>query len=529
MIPFCLPDILHESSARYAAHTAVVCDQHRLSYQELNRQATEVATALCHLGVRKGEPVLICMANSVEYVVAFFAIAKAGGVIVPINPELPLREFQYIAEHCEATALITTVANRRLFRDVLPSLAVPQRVVVLAEDPQRARDHLAQEGWLQARFCFPSEVTDAAQDVTPPRLIDVDDALIIYTSGTAGPPKGVLLTHLNLMSSVRSVVAYLQLTPHDTGVICLPLFHIYTLSQLLTHLMCGGTVVLVENFLFPTQVLRLIGQYGVTGLGGTPAAFNLLLNVKELANYQLASLRYLLNSGGPLSQQTLLQLMEAFPQAEIISAYGLTEASSRVSHCAYKKGAQRRLGSVGRPIANVEVRVVDAEGYDVKSGDVGEIVIRGSTVMKGYLKDAAATARALQRDGLHTGDFATRDEAGDIYIVGRHDDILNSGGESISAKEVEEVILSHPAVLEAAVVGMPDEVLGEALQAFLVLRPGEAVSLDEVKEHCLTHLSRYKVPRELIVCDALPKTPAGKVQKRLLREQPSAQTGKSPA
>jgi acyl-CoA synthetase (AMP-forming)/AMP-acid ligase II len=296
---------------------------------------------------------------------------------------------------------------------------------------------------------------------------------------------------------------------------------------LLTHLMGGGTVVLVENFLFPTQVLRLVEQQGVTGLGGVPAAFNLLLHVKGLAHYKLASLRYLLNSGGPLSQQTLLQLMEAFPQAEIISAYGLTEASSRVSHCVYKKGVQRRSGSVGRPIANVEVRVVDTEGNGVQPGEVGEIVIRGSTVMKGYFKDAAATARALKPDGLHTGDFATLDEEGDIYIVGRGDDILNSGGESISAAEVEEVLLLHPAVVEAAVVGKPDEVLGEALQAFLVLRLGEKVSSDDVKEHCLTHLSRYKVPRQFIVCDALPKTPSGKVQKRLLRDHAIEQASKS--
>jgi acyl-CoA synthetase (AMP-forming)/AMP-acid ligase II len=368
------------------------------------------------------------------------------------------------------------------------------------------------------RLCFPQEITGEDQGVEAPSLIDIDEAMIIYTSGTAGLPKGVVLTHLNLMTSTRSVVEYLRLSADDTGLICLPLFHIYTLSQLLTHLLCGGTVVLVENFLFPTQVLRFIERERVTGFGGSPGAFHLLLNVKGLASYQLASLRYLLNSGGPLPQQTLLQLMETFPRAEIISAYGLTEASSRVSHCTYKKGSGRRLGSVGRPISNVEVRVVDAKGADVRPGELGEIVIRGSTVMKGYFKDAAATARALKSDGLHTGDFAILDEERNMFIVGRRDDIVNSGGESISVKEVEEVLLSHWAIAEAAVVGKPDEVLGEALQAFIVPRPELTVAVDAVKEHCLTHLARYKVPRDFVICNALPKTPSGKVQKRLLRE-----------
>jgi long-chain acyl-CoA synthetase len=529
VIPFCLPDILHESAERHAAKTAVVCADQRLSFADLNSKAREVAVMLRHLSVRKGDPVLISMTNSVEFVVAFFAIAKVGAVIVPINPDLSLREVQYIVQHCAAKVLITTPDNRKLCQDFLPSLATPEAVVVLHDDPRYARENLLREPSLQQRLYFPQEIVGAHDANEFPRLIDVDDAMIIYTSGTAGPPKGVLLTHLNLMSSVRSVGEYLRLTSDDTGLICLPLFHIYTLSQLLTHFLCGGTVVLVENFLFPTQVLRLIEQERVTGLGGSPAAFNLLLNVKNLATYQLISLRYLLSSGGPLSQQTLLQLMEAFPHAEIISAYGLTEASSRVSHCAYRKGSKQRLGSVGKPISNVEVRVVTAEGNDVSAGEVGEIVLRGSTVMKGYFRDADTTAQVLKRDGLHTGDFGFLDEEGCIFITGRLDDILNSGGESISAKEVEEVLLAHPAIVEAAVVGKPDEVLGEAIQAFLVLRSGVAASIDDVKEHCLTHLSRYKVPREFVVFDALPKTASGKVQKRLLREHMMQRGMKDPA
>jgi long-chain acyl-CoA synthetase len=518
MVPFSLPDILQRSAEQYPEKIAIICDNNRVSYGVLNTKVSQVAAMVRHLGVRKGEPVLISIANSVEFVVAFFGIAKAGGVIVPVNPDLSSREFESIVRHCEARVLITTAENRKLLQDVLPFLAVPHAIVVLHEGPQYVREALDREPSLRLRLCFPQEITGEDQDVEAPSLIDIDEAMIIYTSGTAGLPKGVVLTHLNLMTSMRSVVEYLRLSADDTGLICLPLFHIYTLSQLLTHFLCGGTVVLVENLLFPAQVLRLIEQERVTGLGGSPAAFHLLLNVKDLLSYQLSSLRYLLSSGGPLPQQTLLQLMESFAQAEIISAYGLTEASSRVSHCTYNKGSGRRLGSVGRPMSNVEVRVVDATGAAVRPGEVGEIVIRGSTVMKGYLKDTAATARVLKSDGLHTGDFAALDEEGNLFIVGRRDDIVNSGGESISAKEVEEVLLSHAAIAEAAVVGKPDEVLGEALQAFIVLRPDLILSVDAVKEHCLTHLSRYKVPRDFIMVNALPKTPSGKVQKRLLRE-----------
>jgi long-chain acyl-CoA synthetase len=517
MIPLCLPDILQHSYEQYPANIAVVYHDQRLSYTELHARVTEVATTLLRLGVRNGEPVLIAMANSAEFIVAFFAIAKAGGIIVPINRDLSLREFEYIVGHCDAKVLLTVTESRKLLHEILPQLASPQTILLLNGEPTQVREEFAQESGLIARICFPQAPAPEAQDLAFPRLIDVDDAVIIYTSGTAGPPKGVLLTHLNLMSSVRSVGEFLRLTADDTGLICLPLFHVYTLSQLLTHLMCGGTVVLVENFAFPGQVLRLIAQEHVTGLGGVPAAFQLLLNASDHAHDRLTSLRYLLNSGGPLSQQMLVQLIEAFPQAEIISAYGLTEASSRVSHAVYKKGGTRRLGSVGRAMPNVEVRVVNAEGGDVKPGEVGEIVIRGSTVMKGYFKDPAATAGILESDGLHTGDFATLDEEGDLYIVGRRDDILNPGGQRTSAREVEEVLLSHPGVLEAAVVGKPDAAMGEAIHAFLVLRSEVLVSVDEIKEHCVKHLSRYKVPREYVVCDALPKTPSGKVQKHVLR------------
>jgi long-chain acyl-CoA synthetase len=518
MALFCLPDILQRSAERAPEKLAIICDNNRVSYGELNTKASQMAAMLRHLGVRTGEPVLISIANSVEFVVALFGIAKAGGLVVPVNPDLSSREFEYIVRHCEARVLITTAENRKLLQDILPALTVPYAIVVLHEGPQYVREALAKEPSLRLRLCFPQEITGEEQGLEAPRLIDIDEAMIIYTSGTAGLPKGVVLTHLNLMTSMRSVVEYLRLSADDTGLICLPLFHIYTLSQLLTHLLCGGTAVLVENFLFPTQVLRFIERERVTGFGASPGAFQLLLNVKSLASYQLASLRYLLNSGGPLPQQTLLELMEAFPQAEIISAYGLTEASSRVSHCTYKKGSRRRLGSVGRPISNVDVRVVDAKGADVRPGELGEIVIRGSTVMKGYFKDADATARVLKSDGLHTGDFAILDQERHMFIVGRRDDIVNSGGESISAKEVEEVLLSHQAIAEAAVVGKPDEVLGEALQAFIVLRPELTVAVDAVKEHCLTHLARYKVPRDFVICHTLPKTPSGKVQKRLLRE-----------
>lgn len=527
MVRFCLPDILQNSTERYPTKIALVCNDKRCSYEELNTDVTHLARKLVNLGVKKNEAVLISMPNSVEFVVALFAIAKAGGVIVPINPDLSLREFKYICGHCEAKLLITSSENRKILQEILPKLVTRQAVVVLGEKPELFREHFAKEGVTSSRICFPREIVSDDRDVELPRLIDSDNAMIMYTSGSMGQPKAVLLSHLNLMSSVRSVVEYLRLVPEDSALICLPLFHIYTLSQLFTHLACGGKVVLVENFFFPTQVLRYIEQEQLTGLGGTPGSFNLLLSAKSLPNYQLMSLRYLLNSGGPLPERTLLQLMETFPHAEIISAYGLTEASSRVSHCAYRKGCVRRLGSVGKPMPNVEIRVVNAEGNDVQPGEVGEILVRGSTLMKGYFKDEAATARVLKQEGLHTGDFATTDADGYIFIVGRRDDILNSGGESVSAKEVEEILLSHPAVLEAAVVGKPDEVLGEAIQAFLVLKPQVQIVIDDIKDHCLTHLSRYKVPREFIVCNALPKTPSGKVQKHLLRQHAIRETNES--
>ncbi|MBI5789089.1 MAG: acyl--CoA ligase [Candidatus Schekmanbacteria bacterium] len=505
---YTIGEIITQTSLKTPDKTALIFDGQRYSYRELERKINQCARKLIGQGIAKGEKAALFITNAPEFIIAYFALIRIGAVVVPVNTQLKLRELQYILENCQTRMLLTNLATDSFINQTLPHLTTVQQAIVLTTDPKIAGDGRIQFWNLQTE--------EGANDHPGLSLIDADEAVIIYTSGTTGQPKGVVLTHLNILSNVNSIVHYLRLTEDDNTLIFLPLFYSYALSQMLTVLRAGGTITLMRDFLFPQRALSLVGQEGVTGFGGVPTTYNILLRIGNLPTYNLSSLRYILNAGGPIYPAIIERLLSAFPGVEIINNYGCSEVAPRATYLDFKY-AREKIGSIGKAIPNVQVRVLNPDGREVVPGETGEIVIRGSNVMKGYLNNPVETGRVLQKDGLHTGDMATIDEDGFIFIKGRKSDIINCRGEKISAKEVEAVLISHPAVYEAAVVGMPDEILGEAVKAYIVSKDGQLVNKEELLIFCARNLASYKVPKVVEFVAQLPKTASGKVQKHLLK------------
>ncbi|HIQ01481.1 MAG TPA: AMP-dependent synthetase, partial [Anaerolineales bacterium] len=350
--------------------------------------------------------------------------------------------------------------------------------------------------------------------------IDIDLACLIYTSGTTGEPKGVMSTHANMAFAASSIIQYLENRPDDIVINVLPLSFDYGLYQLLMAFNFGGTLVLEQSFAYPAAVLRRIEEERVTGLPGVPTIFAMLLQM-DLSRFDLSSLRYLTNTAAALPVEHIQRLREAFPQARLYSMYGLTECK-RTLYLPPEE-LDRRPGSVGIPIPGTEVWIEDEAGNWLGPGEVGELVVRGSHVMQGYWGDPEETAKRY-RPGrypaerlLYTGDLFRMDEEGFLYFVARKDDIIKSRGEKVAPKEVESVLYRLPGVAEAAVIGVPDELLGQAIKAFIVCSDGHQLTEQDVLRHCRQHLEDFMLPRYVEFRPSLPKSPSGKIQKSALR------------
>lgn len=507
-------DFLQDSAERFPDKIALVCDGQRLTYAQIEEQANRLANGLLRLGMGRGDRVAVWLPNSAEAVIAIFAILKAGGVFTVVNPTTKTDRLAYVLNNCAATGLFVSARTGkealRLLRAV-PSL----RFVVLCGE--RAEE-TAQQGPELASF---DHLLASASPVRPPcPAIDIDLACLIYTSGSTGDPKGVMSTHANMVFAASSIIQYLENTPEDIVINVLPLSFDYGLYQLLMVFKFGGTLVLERSFAYPAAVLRRIEEERVTGLPGVPTLFAMLLQM-DLGRFDLSSLRYLTNTAAALPVEHIRRLREAFPWARLYSMYGLTECK-RTLYLPPEE-LDRRPGSVGIPIPGTECWVEDEAGNRLGPGEIGELVVRGSHVMQGYWGDPEETARRY-RPGrypaerlLYTGDLFWMDEEGFFYFVARKDDIIKSRGEKVAPKEVEGVIYQLPGVVEVAVVGVPDELLGQAIKAFIVCGDGHALTEQEVLRHCRQHLEDFKVPHYVEFRSSLPKTPSGKIKRSALQ------------
>jgi amino acid adenylation domain-containing protein len=493
-------DFLQNSTERFPDKTALVCDGQRFTYAEVKARANRLAHALVVHGVQRGDRVAVYLPNSVEAVAAIFAILKAAGTFVVVNPTTKRDKLTYILNNCQATALFTSDRNASLATEV--HAAVPSlRFTVLSG--KRA----ATTAGKGAFYAFDDLL--AVYPATCPACptIDQDLACLIYTSGSTGEPKGVMSGHNNVVFASGSIIQYLENRPDDIVINVLPFSFDYGLYQLLMVFRFGGTLVLERSFAYPAAVLKKMEAERVTGFPGVPTIFAILLQM-DLSPYDLSSLRYLTNTAAALPPSHIQALREKFPWATLYSMYGQTECKRTL----YLPPDQldKRPGSVGIAIPGTEVWIEDEKEQRVGPGVIGELVVRGSHVMRGYWEDPEATAERY-RPGptpgervLYSDDLFKMDDEGYFYFVARKDDIIKSRGEKVSPKEVENVLYGIEGVVEAAVIGVPDPILGEAIKAFIVLDSAELSEAD-ILRHCRANLEDLMVPKYVEFCSELPK------------------------
>lgn len=504
-------DFLQHSAARLPDKVALVCRGQRLTYAQLDTMANRLANALLAHGLRPGDRVAIYLGNATETVVGIFATLIAGGVFVVLNHTTKGQKLQYLLQSFRAAALLTGTkvgAENRLAEAV--SEVQSLKFVVFCGKP-RTRPEVGSLPVLD--FGLVQKEYGAGR---PPRInIDLDLACLIYTSGSTGEPKGVMCDHSNVVFATASIVEYLRNVEAEVVLNVLPLSFSYGLYQLLATFSVGGRLVLEESFAYPVVILQQIQRERATGFPGVPTIYALLLRL-DLSGFDLSSLRYMTNAAAALPVEHLKNLRRLLPGVEFYSMHGLTEVARTV----YLPPAQvdQRPGSVGIAIPGTEVWIEDQAGQRLGPGAVGELVVRGRHVMRGYWENPAATAERFRPGPIsgerlcYTGDLFRSDEAGYLYFVSRKDDIIKTRGEKVAPKEVENVLHGLTGVVEAAVVGVPDPVLGQAVKAVVVARDG-ALTAAEVLHHCQRHLEDFMVPKHVEFRSELPKTPSGKIKK----------------
>ncbi len=491
---------LEEAARHGAERPALVVGERTWRYGELDRAAGRIAAGLARLGLRPGERVALHLGNRPEFVLAYYACQKRRLTPVALNVTFRRDELAYILRDSAAAAVLTDAPADAHLPPPAETPAVRVRVGGTA-------------GGAVAWDALPADPPLAAQDGERE-----DVAAVLYTSATTGRPKGVMLTHANVVSNVHATVHHLRMTADDRGLCALPLFHCFGQNFIMNALVAaGGTLVLQERFV-PADFLAAIGRHRITLLYAVPTMYIVLLAGAggDLAAHDLSSLRLSFSAAAmlPADVETRWRAATGLP---ISQGYGLTESSPFAT---YNHERAHRPGSVGTPIENVEVRVVDEQDRPVPDGTLGEIVIRGPNVMAGYLGKPAETAETLRGGWLHSGDVGYRDADGYFYVVDRVKDMINVSGFKVYPREVEEVLFGHPAVREVAVLGAPDPVKGELVRACVVLREDRTATAEELAAACRERIAPYKVPARIDFLASLPKSPTGKILKKELRAGP---------
>ncbi|MCW5632260.1 MAG: acyl--CoA ligase [Rubrivivax sp.] len=512
--------LLHESfeasARRLPDKTALVAGSQRLSYRALHARVLHLVRRLRAAGVGRGDRVVLLLEPDAHYAVALHAVLRAGAVVVPLMPTTKSDKLRFVLQETEAVALLADSRLRTAWAP-LRSACTSLRCVVQT-------DELAGDG----------EALAGCADIEPCAAIDQDLAALIYTSGSTGRPKGVMLTHHNMVSAWRSVQSYLQLREDDVIGLALPPVFSYGLYHLLMGLGIGATVVLEAQAAFPVKVAQMLERERVTVMPGVPTLFAALLGLSQLAQFDHRSLRLLSNAAAALPVSHIERIRCAWPQARLFSMYGMTECK-RISYLPPEE-LERRPGSVGRGMPNQEHWLVDEQQRRLAHGSVGELVVRGSHVMRGYWRRPQETAERLRagpNEGeavLHTGDLFRSDAEGYLYFIARMDDIIKTRGEKVAPREIEDVIHEIEGVTGCAVVGVADEVLGQAIHAYVTLDSESLLSERDIVRHCQAKLESHMVPRQVRKVDELPKTESGKVRHAALRGESdgsSTATGRS--
>lgn len=505
-------DYLIHTARRLPDKIALVSKQQRISYAEIEVRSNALAHSLVAGGVKRGDRVLVFDDNTIETAVSFWAVLKANAVVCIVNPLTRSEKLAYLLHDCRPAALISDVQLHPVFS--APACACPHlRCMIVSGEIDDAR--LA--ALPNARRWDDALVTGNSATAPVRECIDIDLGAIIYTSGSTGDPKGVMLTHRNMLTACTSIMSYLEVQEDEVILGVLSLAYSYGLYQMIMAFRAGARVILERSFAFPAQILKLMVDEGVTAFPGVPTMFSVLTEFKSIKDYDLSRIRCVTNAAAALPMKHIEMIREVFPLARFYSMYGLTECN----RCSYLPPGdlERKPLSIGIAIPNTEMWIVDEDGNKVPPGTVGQLVIRGANIMKGYWEKPEATAKAL-RPGpvpgelvLYAGDLCRMDEEGYLYFVSRMDDIIKSRGEKVAPKEVEHTLMNIPGVKEAAVIGVPDEMLGQAVKAFVVFEQGVAMSEKQLRKECQARLESVMVPKYIVAVESLPRTDTGKIKK----------------
>ena len=506
------PETLHgllEASARRDGGKAVfVTRTATTSYAELVRRAASFAATLRALGVGRGDSVAIALDGDVDYLIAYYGALMAGGVAIPLCSDTRREPLIQALRHSDARVAVLDGASVGLLdgqRDALPEL---RAVISRGGDEARSRPGT----WAQVTF---RQAADNPEQWRDTNVTAGDLAAIIYTSGTTGQPKGVMLSHRNLVANIRSIIAYLALSSDDVTGMVLPFYYAYGNSVLHTHIAAGATIAHLGPMTFLADVVEGLERHRCTGFSGVPATFSRLASFRSFAKYDLSRLRYLTQAGAAMSPALIEKLRACLPAARLFVMYGQTEAAARLAYLPPER-LPDKPGSAGRAIPGVTLKICDDAGRELPRGEVGEVVALGDNIMVGYRRDPEATARVLRPEGLRTGDIGLMDEEGYLFLSGRNSELIKSGGHRISPTEIEAAVARAAGVAEVAVSGVPDEVLGETIAAFIVAGTDAAVTRRAVLDACFAVLPKFKMPAHLFVVPSLPRAPSGKLLRREL-------------
>jgi amino acid adenylation domain-containing protein len=492
--------------------TAVVFQDNRLTYGEINEMANRLADALLRAGLKKYDRVAIYLDNSLETIISIYGVLKAGGIFSTLSPTLKAKKLEYIINNLEATFLLSHNSKSSIINDILPNCpTLKKNVIVGLDESDGLRDSVEWNDFLKGG----STQNPAVKN------IDIDLANIIYTSGSTKDPKGVMMTHLSMRSAAKSIIEYLEYSENDIIMDVLPLSFDYGLYQVIMCFICGATIIIEKSFMYPFVVVDKIVKEKVTVFPIVPTILALLFQLKDLKKFVFPDLRCITNTGAALPVTHINKIREFFPNTRIYSMYGLTECK-RVSYLPPDE-INKRPTSVGISMPNQEVFIFDENGNQLGPGIVGELVVRGANVMKGYWKAPDETAERLKPGMLpgemllYTGDLFKKDEDGFLYFVARKDDIIKTRGERVSPKEIENTLHEIEGVIEAAVIPVPDEILGNAIKAFIVKSNQSPLTEKDVINYCKMNLESFMVPESVEFVDSFQKTSSGKIDKKVLK------------
>jgi acyl-CoA synthetase (AMP-forming)/AMP-acid ligase II len=497
-------DLLRISAEKYTDNTVFVSNNISIDYGKLQKDSEHFAQQLVNININPGDRIGLVLDRCYHYIACYYGVIKAGAVIVPICPDTSSRELNYYIQNAGIKAVILESKNAIHLRlDTTPSL----KHIIFTDNSQT----------LLPSDTITHHLDELLHTFTNAQLPIIDRqslASIVYTSGTTGKPKGVKLSHINLAANTLAIMEYLTIKPDDIAAMVIPYYYVYGNSVLHTHIAAGAAIAQIPSIIFSGQAWQAISDFQCTSIAGVPSTFAQLFNQKNFFNHT-DNIRYITQAGAAMSPSQTRSIKANLPNANIFIMYGQTEATSRLTYLPPEQ-LERKIGSVGIPVKGVTITIEDNNGNTLSSGDEGTIVAQGDNIMMGYWEDPKTTAKTLINGKLYTGDIGYLDNEGYLFIKGRQSDMIKSGGHKISPQEIENVLSEIPGIAECAVVGIPHEILGQSIAAYIVPKTDVTLEKRLIMHFCLQHLPRFKLPSSLLITDQLPKTKNGKLKRSTL-------------